>query len=614
MADDKISSHSGRFILPVVSVSTFLIAVGFGTDTFNILSFGSSGMFTAILCSTLSSVLYLYIEKALIHYFKPIRFMTDSSDPRFNQAIAAIIPLISVDLLFMIIKYLISANTDYYDFWVLSINIFNKIFDNIGENFWSSLLYVFITNLLWFFGIHGSDALGTINGHIFVPADKANVLAVMSGKIPVHIYTKTLFDVFTLIGGCGTLLSLLIAILLFSRQKSSRSVAKLSLLPVIFNINEIMVFGLPIIYNPSLLIPFILVPVVSFLISSAAMASGLVPVTCHSVEWTTPVIIGGYKATGSIRGVILQLVIVAAGVLIYMPFVKLYDRRREHQAVTDLENLVDYLKSSEAESKDIMLSEIEGAAGGMARILIKDLKLALDNKEFFMMYQPQFNADKKMFGAEALLRWKHKELGFIYPPLIIKLSQEAGLMKELEEYIFIHSQEAIRALPKLRFSINATAISLRDPQFIEYLTSTYQLLIRQGTNVCIEITEQSSFITDEIMLGNLDKLIKCGFSLAIDDFSMGHTSIKYLQESNFDVVKLDGSLSKHMLEDTKTRYIIDSIVYLSKSSGFSVIAEFVENDEQKQCLEGLGCTEYQGYLYSPALTLEELIQKYNSNI
>ena len=106
----------------------------------------------------------------------------------------------------------------------------------------------------------------------------------------------------------------------------------------------------------------------------------------------------------------------------------------------------------------------------------------------------------------------------------------------------------------------------------------------------------------------LRKIKALGFTFALDDFSMGHTSLQYLQHNQFDMVKLDGNLVRSILSNERTKEIINSIVYLSKSLGFNVIAEFVETDEQKKALENIGCLLYQGYLYSPAVDCEALLK------
>lgn len=588
---------------PLSAMAAFAIFTGFGTDAFTISSFGAVGMFTAIVCSTTASYMYLFIGSRL---HSPAIF-SDGADPGFNRAVSSIFPLAITSCIYALIEFCLCKIFAVDSFWSLIVEMFDALFANAGSNFGGSLLYVFMSSFLWFFGIHGSDVLESINQNIFIPATDANAAAVAAGGAPTEIFTKTFFDVFVLMGGCGTLLSLLIALLLFSRRKSNRSLAKIAAFPMIFNINEIMVFGLPIIYNPLMFIPFILAPLASFLIASTALTLGIVPLTSTAVEWTTPVILGGIQTTGSIAGALLQLVNIFVGVLIYMPFVKLYDARKDEQGQENISALTDTLKEHEAANMDVRLTEIEGNVGDVAKQLVNDLQTALGKNELFLQYQPQFDNDSKMIGAEALLRWKHPMFGMIYPPLVIKLAAESGLLLDLERYVFTRAkEEALNSGLNIRISINATARSLRDESFSRFLMDTFADAVDGPVTFCLEITEQSELITDGNMLNILKQLKAHGFLLAIDDFSMGFTSLKYLQESDFDIVKLDGSLVKQLMTDNNTGEIISSIVFLSKSIGFSVLAEFVETTEQKEKLQELGCREYQGYLFSKAVSFQEL--------
>ena len=107
----------------------------------------------------------------------------------------------------------------------------------------------------------------------------------------------------------------------------------------------------------------------------------------------------------------------------------------------------------------------------------------------------------------------------------------------------------------------------------------------------------------------LDKIKKLGYKIAIDDFSMGSTSIKYLQSNHFDIVKLDGAIVKDMMVNERSKDIVSSIVFLAESLDFKVLAEFVETQEQMMALQEVGCDYYQGYYFSKAVTKEEFIER-----
>ena len=127
-------------------------------------------------------------------------------------------------------------------------------------------------------------------------------------------------------------------------------------------------------------------------------------------------------------------------------------------------------------------------------------------------------------------------------------------------------------------------------------------------NICIEVTEKMTLNFDKDLEDKIERIKKLGFSLAIDDFSMGYTSIKYLKSSIFDMVKLDGSLVQGMSDNPRCENIIESITNLGQSLDFDVLAEFVETQEQFDRLKSIGCFKYQGYLFSPAVPKEEFVK------
>ena len=127
-----------------------------------------------------------------------------------------------------------------------------------------------------------------------------------------------------------------------------------------------------------------------------------------------------------------------------------------------------------------------------------------------------------------------------------------------------------------------------------------------GKNLCLEVTEQDSLSFDENTVTTFKALKDLGLSLAIDDFSMGQTSINYLKENLFDFIKLDGSLVRELFDRSNCREIIISISRLAKSLHLSVIAEYVETKEQLDTLHETGCDYYQGYLFSPAVFISEI--------
>lgn len=162
-----------------------------------------------------------------------------------------------------------------------------------------------------------------------------------------------------------------------------------------------------------------------------------------------------------------------------------------------------------------------------------------------------------------------------------------------------------------KISVNATGGTIQSDDFEQFLQQLKEEYPAYCRNVVIEITEQAALQINEKLIERLTRIQNLGFGLAIDDFSMGNTSIKYLQTNLFSLIKLDGALSKGVMNNSRSRNIIASIAKLSSDFGIRVLAEYVETKEQQKILADAGCCWYQGYLYSPAVPLEELEKRFS---
>ena len=186
------------------------------------------------------------------------------------------------------------------------------------------------------------------------------------------------------------------------------------------------------VWNPALFVPFIAVPLVNMVVSYAAMAAGLVPPVVVDVSWTTPPLVGGWVATGSPAGAVLQLACIALGTVLYLPFLRRYERLADAHARVQYDALLSSFQDDERAGRSVELVTAAGSLGAVARSLAEDVRAAVDAGAFELRYQPQFDADGRAVGAEALLRMEHPVYGWLYPPLVIELAREAGAGGELE--------------------------------------------------------------------------------------------------------------------------------------------------------------------------------------
>lgn len=285
-------------------------------------------MFLALIVAIISTEIF----RRLATNPRLIIKMPDGVPPAVSRSFAALFPAmitISIFALFTAIIQSMGVSNLVLTFY----EIVQQPFMGLANTYPAALLIGFINVFLWFFGLHGSNIIDPFMQTINVPAIEANQQALAAGMELPFIVNKPFFDSFVNIGGAGATLGLIIAIFLVARKhRAYMTVAKLSALPGVFMINEPMMFGLPVVLNPILFIPYILTPLVLVTISYFATVVGLVPAATVIAPWTTPPIIGGVLATQSIAGGILAALNLVISVLIYIPFVKIaqiQEQRRE---------------------------------------------------------------------------------------------------------------------------------------------------------------------------------------------------------------------------------------------------------------------------------------------
>lgn len=612
----KIYGSKYTVLVPIVAMCSFLVfSHGSEIDSY-VEIFKTKWLFTAIIVSITSSMLFVKLTESFI---TSVKFHTEGADADFNMVVSAIIPFIIVVFLFSILRVIVINLIGSSNFQDIFYNLFSNIFKRMGRNLMSALLFIFLMHFMWFFGIHGSNVLDTVAKNLFENSMAININLVNNNQLPTEIFTKTFFDTMVLFGGCGALLCLVIAIFLSEKRINVRKLAKIASIPALFNINEMLVFGIPIVFNYIMFIPFIITPLILTITSYVAMSTGIVPCTISNVEWTVPIFLSGYMATDSIRGSLLQLFNLCVGVMIYIPFIKMSQNRYIHMFKNNIENLTNLVKKGELTGEQPNILNHSGKIGSISKMLASDLKFAMKKEEIELFYQPQVNYDGVIVGAEGLLRWRHSIGGFIYPPLVILLAKEEGFLDELGEYIInkacidLKKSENLLVNP-IKFSVNISPDQLNDPNLPEQIKNIIENNNINPNMLGIEITEQVALSGSQIIIDRINKIHDLGIKIIMDDFGMGHSSLVYLQNNNFDIVKLDGSLVKEILTNKRSSEIIISIVNLSKNLDFDIIVEYVENLSQRDKLYGLGCEIYQGYYYSKAIPFEEFIDYANREL
>ncbi|CAM4062461.1 PTS cellobiose transporter subunit IIC [Bacillus manliponensis] len=285
---------------------------------------GSQGLFVAMIIAIISTEIYRFVVQKKI-----IIKMPESVPPAVTRSFAALVPGFVVITVVWILR-LIVENTSFESMHNIVGQLLQEPLSALGASLFGAIIAVLLIHLLWACGIHGMAIVGGVMSPIWLSLMDQNRVAYQAGEELPNTVTAQFFDLWIFMGGSGVTLALVFAMLLFARSQQLKSLSRLSIGPGLFNINEMVTFGMPIVLNPLLLVPFILTPVVLTIISYFAMEWGLVARPSGvAVPWTTPIFISGYLASGGkISAVVLQLVNFAVAFCIYLPFLKIWDKQK----------------------------------------------------------------------------------------------------------------------------------------------------------------------------------------------------------------------------------------------------------------------------------------------
>lgn len=292
---------------------------GWGFFNFNSF-FGAAGFFTVMIMGGLAAAVYIW----LMHKNITIK-MPDSVPPAIAAAFTGIIPATVALYVSGLITWLVTKFGATTVIELISKSIQEPLL-NLSQGYGAVLLMTVLVQVFWFFGLHGTNVLGPVLDGIWLTAQVANINAFSQNKALPYLWTRNAFDLYAWIGGAGSTLLLLLAILMFSKRDDQRAVAKLAIAPGFFNVNEPVMFGMPIVLDPIYFIPFITAPVVMVTIAYFAIVNGLVDPIKVQFVWSMPPILNALVGTLDWRAAILQIVNMVIGFLIYLPFVKAANR------------------------------------------------------------------------------------------------------------------------------------------------------------------------------------------------------------------------------------------------------------------------------------------------
>ena len=245
------------------------------------------------------------------------------------------------------------------------------------------------------------------------------------------------------------------------------------------------------------------------------------------------------------------------------------------------------------------------------KFIEENMQAAITERQFLMYLQPKYSiAKNEIIGAEALVRWKHPERGMIFPNQFIPIIEENGFIKKVDYYIWAEACRFIKkcedaGIESCPVSVNVSRIHLRDDECIQVLSDMIKSNGIPKPLLELEITETAD---DQQVSRKALQLKEEGFTLLMDDFGSGYSSLNILLETPFDVIKLDKKFMENMMVSGKGRLILEQVVSMADKLELGLLAEGVETKDQIDLLQSIGCDQVQGYYYAKPMPEEEFFE------
>ncbi|MBI6563924.1 PTS sugar transporter subunit IIC/EAL domain-containing protein [Pseudomonas synxantha] len=483
-----------------------------------------------------------------------------------------------------------------------------QVLDALQAPYGSGLFVTLMNSLLWFFGIHGVYAMQPL----FDVLDKAVVLngaAQAAGEPVLYLLNSGLLGSFAFIGGSGATLCLLLAILLFSRSQPMRLLAIASLPLSLFNVSEVLLFGLPIILNPRLFIPFVLVPAFNTVVALTAVQLGWVSPAVASVPFTAPVLLNAYLSThGDLAAVLLQLALLGVGTLVYAPYVRAIHRQTAEGGTVYLKSLDMTFRGLEEKGRLLEFDPVLASHRTSARQAVELSRIQqISDYEFYLEFQPQVSTLTGLCtGCEALMRARDSQ-GTVHSPWeFLQWLAQARLMPDVDVWV---ASQAVRQYQKwqkggfhLPMTINISSATLKDAAYGDRLVD---ILAQAHGWVSVEITEDALVSDIPATRQTIEKLQAMGAKVYLDDFGTGFSALSYLHQFPVDFIKIDRSFVIAQ-RDPKGAQVLTGMLRFCEALKLGVVVEGVETAEQLGFLSTGPEVFIQGWYFSKALPGDQL--------
>lgn len=458
----------------------------------------------------------------------------------------------------------------------------------------SGLVYAVGNSLLWLLGVHGYYTLLPLLEQI--PAATAGSDSVVN---------QSFMGLFVFMGGSGATLSLVIALLLFGRVRRHRILALASVAPALINVNELLLFGLPLIFNRWLALPFVLVPVANLLLAYGATRLGLVPVLTADLPFNSPLFVNAMLASGgAVAAPLMQVAGLLAGALVYAPFLRRWERAMQPTDTDDAQSL-GALFGERLEDTALRLDDpIAHYSDTHIDRLVLVRRLALfEGQQFAVHFQPQVEPVSGMLvGCEALMRLQDASGGTVLPGEFLGALEKASRMVEVDVWVLSRVAEQVglwRAQMPVNFrvAVNISPCTLGEPRALERIVA---IASRLRQRLVLEITEHTFLGGEAGVASAFQRIRATGASIHIDDFGTGYSSLSYLHRFPVDGVKIDKSFTDTLGSELGCQ-VFRGVCSLAETLRLEVVVEGVEQAWQLRQLPLQERLTVQGWLYSKAL-------------
>lgn len=466
------------------------------------------------------------------------------------------------------------------------------------KDFLHGISYVLLRTVPWFFGLHGYYLFLDIDV-AFTAAQKININDWHTLHHPLNILSPVFYDMWCNAGGTGNTVSLIICIFMEAKSPHRRLLGVAAPM-AIFNINEPLIFGYPIVLNPVMIIPFVLVPLMSYLVAYGATYLDIVPRISEIVSWSTPSPVKVWLASGhSVTAVFLYLLIISLGVVIYRPFVTT-SLKQSVPDNSDLDLLTGEMNITQPTDFEMVPNYSHIVEGNSYIEAQRQIEKLQTRGQFILYFQPQVRlSDHKIVALEVLIRHQ-SDSGKITPPVFLKYYERTGLMPEMDFWVLEHALDYVREnmsdAENMTLSVNISPQTLVDYRLLNVVRKVLAKPLPTGWQLEFEITESQKVQEPVRVAEILEKMRSLGIKIALDDFGSGYSTLHYLTRYPLDKIKLDRSMVLGLAKPDGFNFL-RQVVKLCMVVKCEILIEGVETQDELAQVQLAGIEFFQGFLF-----------------